>query len=66
MPKTVHQYLPLIDQYNELDATEDENCQKLYKAAIDEMENALNLYIAPMCEEIEARIKFMQSEVGIV
>ncbi len=51
--------------YNELEATEDENCQKLYKAAIDEMENALNLYIAPMCEEIEARIKFMQSEVGL-
>ena len=42
-PKTVHQYLPLINQYNELEATEDENCQKLYKAAIDEMENALNL-----------------------
>lgn len=64
-PKTVHQYIPLINQYNELEATEDENCQKLYKAAIDEMENALNLYIAPMCEEIEARIKFMQSEVGL-
>ena len=64
-PKTIHQYIPLIGQYTELDATEDENCQKLYQAAIDEMENALNLYLAPMCEEIEARIKFMKSEVGL-
>lgn len=64
-PKTIHQYIPLIGQYDELNATEDENCQKLYQAAIDEMETALNQYLAPMCDEIEARIKFLQSEVGL-
>lgn len=64
-PKTIHQYIPLIGQYDELNATEDENCQKLYQAGIDEMEDTLNHYLAPMCDEIEARIKFLQTEVGL-
>ena len=64
-PKTVYQYGPLIDEYNELCESSSAKCVQLYQAANDEMSKAIKAYYQSYFDNFDETVAKLKQQYNI-
>lgn len=64
-PKTVYQYGPLIDEYNELCESSSDKCLQLYQAANDEMSKAIKAYYQSYFDNFDETVAKLKQQYNI-
>ena len=64
-PKTVYQYGPLIDEYVELAASSSDKCLQLYKAANDEMSQAIKAHFQSVFDNFDETMAKLKQQYNI-